>query len=60
MLLRRLQKMAHSTIPTFAELGSTFLGIERRNADAEFVVAGIPYDIGTSNRTGQRFGPPVS
>lgn len=48
----------HSEIPTFAELGDTFLGYERKSADAaEFVIAGIPYDIGTSNRPGQRFGP---
>src|SRR5438552_7691995 len=45
-----------STIPTFATR-STFLGLERSNADASICVAGIPYDLGTSNRPGARFGP---
>ena len=42
--------------PTFA-LPPTFLGIGRHDADAEFCVAGIPFDIGTTNRPGARFGP---
>jgi agmatinase len=42
--------------PTFA-LPATFLGVERRDADAAFCVAGIPFDIGTTNRSGARFGP---
>lgn len=49
--------MAHSDVPTFAETGATFLGITNTSRDAEFVVAGIPYDIGTSNRSGARFAP---
>ncbi|MGE0714057.1 MAG: agmatinase [Alphaproteobacteria bacterium] len=42
--------------PTFAT-PPTFLGTARRDADARFCVAGIPYDIGTTNRAGTRFGP---
>lgn len=43
-------------IPTFATAPS-FLGIGRRDLEARFVVAGIPLDIGTTNRSGARFGP---
>jgi agmatinase len=42
--------------PTFATLPS-FLGVSRANRDAAFVVAGIPLDIGTTNRAGTRDGP---
>jgi agmatinase len=42
--------------PTFA-LPPTFLGLVRGDADAEISVAGIPLDIGTTNRAGARFGP---
>ena len=42
--------------PTFAT-PPTFLGTRRTDPDARFVVAGIPYDIGTTNRAGTRFGP---
>jgi len=43
-------------VPTFA-VRSSFLGIERTTAGASICVAGIPYDLGTSNRPGARFGP---
>ena len=43
-------------VPTFA-IRPTFLGVERTNADAAICVAGIPFDLGTSNRPGARFGP---
>jgi agmatinase len=43
-------------VPTFA-VPSTFLGILRLQDDASFYVAGIPFDIGTTNRSGARFGP---
>jgi len=43
-------------VPTFATRPS-FLGIERSNHDAAICIAGIPYDLGTSNRPGARFGP---
>ncbi|MGD9543668.1 MAG: agmatinase [Methylocystis sp.] len=44
-----------SGAPTFAAR-PTFLGVEPRT-DAAVVVAGVPYDIGTTNRSGARFGP---
>ena len=34
-----------------------FLGISRAHRDAAFAVAGIPLDIGTTNRAGTRDGP---
>jgi arginase family enzyme len=43
-------------VPTFAT-PPTFLGVELRTSDAEFCVAGIPLDVGTTNRSGARFGP---
>ena len=45
-----------TSVPTFA-IRPTFLGVERTNADASICVAGIPFDLGTSNRPGARFGP---
>ncbi|MDA8231944.1 MAG: agmatinase [Magnetospirillum sp.] len=42
--------------PTFA-LPHAFLGIGNRNPAARFAVAGIPFDLGTTNRAGARFGP---
>src|SRR5262245_20388753 len=44
-----------SGTPTFA-LGQTFLGLGRP-ADPAVAVAGIPFDLGTTNRPGARFGP---
>ena len=43
-------------VPTFATPPG-FLGIERRDPGAAFTVAGIPLDIGTTNRAGARDGP---
>ena len=46
-----------SPVPTFATPGS-FLGVARRDpAGAAFVIAGVPLDIGTTNRAGARDGP---
>src|SRR6201984_3011653 len=45
-----------TSIPTFAT-PPTFLGLERSNAEAAICIAGIPFDLGTSNRPGARFGP---
>lgn len=42
--------------PTFA-VPSTFLGVDSRDRDAPVCVAGAPLDIGTTNRSGARFGP---
>jgi agmatinase len=45
-----------STTPTFA-LPASFLGVTRSDRGAAFAVAGIPFDLGTTNRSGARFGP---
>jgi agmatinase len=42
--------------PTYA-IPPTFLGISRRDPASRYCVAGIPFDIGTTNRSGARFGP---
>jgi agmatinase len=42
--------------PTFA-IPPTFLGIGNRDPAAPIAIAGIPLDIGTTNRSGARFGP---
>ena len=42
--------------PTFSE-GLSFLGLPFGGADAPLCIAGIPLDIGTTNRAGARFGP---
>jgi agmatinase len=43
-------------VPTYA-IPPTFLGIERRDPASRYCIAGIPFDIGTTNRSGARFGP---
>lgn len=42
--------------PTFAA-GPAFLDTRTRAEDAACCVAGIPFDLGTTNRAGARFGP---
>ena len=42
--------------PTFA-VAPTFLGVASTDRSADYVVAGIPLDIGVTNRTGTRAGP---
>jgi agmatinase len=42
--------------PTFSERPS-FLGLPTGDAGAPICVAGVPLDIGTTNRAGARFGP---
>lgn len=42
--------------PTYA-VPPSFLGVQRTDRTAEYVVAGIPMDIGTTNRAGARDGP---
>lgn len=44
--------------PTFA-VPPGFLELGRREHDAAISIAGIPLDIGTTNRSGARFGPQV-
>jgi agmatinase len=43
-------------VATFATPPS-FLGVSRNDPAAPICVAGIPFDIGTTNRAGTRFGP---
>jgi agmatinase len=45
-----------SSTPTYA-LPSTFLGVARQARSAAYCVAGAPFDIGTTFRSGARFGP---
>ncbi len=42
--------------PTYA-IPPNFLGIARDDPDAAYVVAGVPMDLGTTNRAGTREGP---
>jgi agmatinase len=42
--------------PTYA-ISPNFLGVSRTDRDADYVIAGIPMDIGTTNRSGTRDGP---
>jgi agmatinase len=42
--------------PTYA-VSPTFLGVARHDRGAPLCVAGIPLDLGTTNRSGARFGP---
>ena len=42
--------------PTFA-LPPSFLGLAGTSPDAAYCIAGIPFDIGTTNRSGSREGP---
>ncbi len=42
--------------PTFATPPS-FMGLTRARDDAAIHIAGIPLDVGTTNRSGARFGP---
>jgi len=45
------------TGPATYAVAPTFLGIARHDRDAPICVAGIPLDLGTTNRSGARFGP---
>src|ERR1700761_2265245 len=45
-----------ANIPTYA-VPASFLGVARADQAADFVVAGIPMDLGTTNRAGTRDGP---
>jgi agmatinase len=42
--------------PTYA-VPPSFLGVSRTDGNADYVIAGIPMDIGTTNRSGTRDGP---
>ena len=43
-------------VATFA-VSPTFLGVGQDDASSPICVAGIPFDLGTTNRPGARFGP---
>jgi len=43
-------------VPTFA-VAPTFLGITGHDSSSAICIAGIPLDLGTTNRSGCRFGP---
>jgi agmatinase len=45
-----------SDTPTYA-VPPTFLGLRRTDRSAAITIAGIPFDLGTSNRPGARFAP---
>jgi agmatinase len=45
-----------SNVATFS-LPSQFLGLDRNDPAAGICIAGIPLDVGTTNRSGARFGP---
>src|ERR1700684_1693852 len=45
-----------TAIPTYA-VPPSFLGVTRTDSDADYVIAGVPMDIGTTNRSGTREGP---
>ena len=45
-----------ASIPTYA-VPPSFLGVSRSGSGADYTVAGIPMDIGTTNRSGTREGP---
>ncbi len=47
-----------TTVPTFA-VRPTFLGLADDDPDSPICVAGIPFDVGTTNRAGARSGPPA-
>ncbi len=45
-----------STVPTFS-VPPTFLGTDRHDPASPICVAGIPFDLATTNRPGARFAP---
>ncbi len=48
----------HRTVPATYAVPPSFLGVARHDRDAPICIAGIPLDLGTTNRSGgARFGP---
>ncbi|MGP8231716.1 MAG: agmatinase [Methylovirgula sp.] len=45
------------TGPATFSMPPSFLGVENKDHHARFCIAGVPLDIGTTNRSGARFGP---
>lgn len=52
----RVEGLPMTAPPTFSLLPS-FLGVSRRDQAGAFAVAGVPLDLGTTNRAGTRDGP---
>lgn len=46
-----------SSGPATYAVPPSFLGLARRDREAGLCIAGVPLDIGTTNRSGARFGP---
>ncbi len=53
--------VANADLPIYGSLGMTFMEFPVVNdltaSDAEVIVAGVPFDMATSGRSGARFGP---
>jgi agmatinase len=45
------------TAPVTYAAPPTFLGVTRSDPDSNVCIAGVPFDLGTTNRPGARFGP---
>src|SRR5262249_3717642 len=56
LVQRRRSRPVMTGIATFA-VPPSFLGIARNDPAAPICVAGIPFDLGTTDRAGARFGP---
>ena len=52
------QPLSGNEMPRFAGPSSMFrLPVQQDSADLDVAIIGVPLDIGTSNRTGTRYGP---
>jgi agmatinase len=49
--------MTTAAMPATYAVPPSFLGIARRDRGTPIAIAGIPLDLGTTNRSGARFGP---
>ncbi|MBQ0755565.1 MAG: arginase family protein, partial [Amphritea sp.] len=53
--------VANADLPIYGSLGMTFMEFpvvsDLTSSDAEVIVAGVPFDLATSGRSGARFGP---
>ncbi|MDP2593746.1 MAG: agmatinase [bacterium] len=54
--MKKAKRNRANDVPTFA-IRPTFLGVENASPEAAICIAGIPFDLATSNRPGARFGP---
>ncbi len=52
------QPLSGNEMPRFSGLASMFrLPTQQGSSDLDVAIIGVPLDIGTSNRTGARYGP---